>query len=72
MPLQDLLELELIVGRDRPNLHCGIRRASGEVSALSQIECSEELENALDIGTEKTACKILGVGLKFCNSLEAG
>ena len=73
MALQDLLEFELIVGRDRPDLHCGVRRAGREVSTLSQMRTRRTEDYfPLDIRAEKTAREILIVRLKFCDSLEPG
>jgi len=70
--LQDLLELELIIGSDRPDLHCSVCRASGEISTLISVGKPRRTQedSALDIRAEKTPRQILTVRLEFCDSLE--
>ena len=73
VPLQHLLEFEFIIGRDRPDLHRRVGRASGEISTLSQMGKAKNWRPfPLDIRAEKTAREILAVRLKFCDSLESG
>jgi len=71
--LQDFLEFELIIGSDRPDLHCSVCRASGEISthiSVGKPRRTKE-DSALDIRAEKTPRQIFTVRLEFCDSLEA-
>ena len=71
--LQDLLEFELIVGSDRPDLHCSVCRASGQVSTHISVGKPRRVkeDSALDIRAEKTPRQIFTVRLEFRDSLEA-
>lgn len=72
MSLENFLLLELVILRDRPDLHSGICRAGSQIPERAlylNIESPSNAADLLNIGTQQDAGQVLFVSSEFCNGL---